>query len=179
MEPRCGGFVVAIAIPSSSEPFDCGDFGAIGLHRQHRAVFHGFALEQDGTCAADGSFTTDVRAGEAEYVAKIVDQKQARLDLAFIGFSIDSKLNFGGHMRSVRCLSRTCWAAAGGDEAGERGRDVSAARKKIQGTARTQHRRRCYTSGGAQGAASPREGPSPPERNSKSRFTRTSLFARH
>lgn len=51
-----------------------GDGPAIGLHGQHIATFDGSAIDQDRTCPALRSVTADMRAGQTERIAQILNQ---------------------------------------------------------------------------------------------------------
>ncbi len=63
--------------------------GAVGLHRQHGARLHRLTVEVDGASTARRSLATHVRGGEAEDVAQVVDQQQARLDLVGVRLPVD------------------------------------------------------------------------------------------
>src|SRR5260370_18842149 len=82
--------------------FDGGDFAAWRRHGKQRARFHRLAIEQNRTCSANGGFAADVRAREPEHVAQIMNQKQARLDLALIRFAVHTKLDFHGASDSTK-----------------------------------------------------------------------------
>src|SRR5205085_11450619 len=68
-------------IPVRGEAFDRGDICAISLDREHRARLRGLPVYQHCARAADRGFATHVRAGQAQQVAQVMDEKQTRLDL--------------------------------------------------------------------------------------------------
>jgi hypothetical protein len=50
---------------------------AVGLHRQHQAGARRAAVEQDGAGAADAVLAAEMRAGEAEFIADEIGERDA------------------------------------------------------------------------------------------------------
>ena len=61
----------------------------IRLNGEHGARFHGFAVQQDGTGAADGSFAADVGTGQASGFAQKMYQEEAWFDVGAVLNSIN------------------------------------------------------------------------------------------
>ena len=53
----------------------------VGLHGQHRAGLHRFAVQQHRAGAAGGGVAADVRRPQPAHLPQVVDQQQPRLDL--------------------------------------------------------------------------------------------------
>ena len=58
---------------------------AVGLHREHGAGLHRLAVQVDRAGPALAAVAADVRAGQAQRFAQIMDQQQARFDLHLPG----------------------------------------------------------------------------------------------
>jgi hypothetical protein len=65
------------------ETLDGGNRRSVGLDREHRAGLHASAINEHGARAALTRIARDVRAGEPQVFAKVVDKEQARLDGCF------------------------------------------------------------------------------------------------
>ena len=63
------------------QALDGGDLVAVGLDGEHRARLHRLAVEVDRARAARGRVAADVRAGQPEPLAEVVDEQRARFDL--------------------------------------------------------------------------------------------------
>jgi len=72
-----------------SETFDGGDFQAVGLDGEHCARLYRLAVLQNGACAANTGFATDMRAGKFAMIAQIMDKERARLDFVLLFDSVD------------------------------------------------------------------------------------------
>src|SRR5690348_5076403 len=100
MAGRCCG---AVRLRASGKAFDGGDVRAVGLDGEHGAGLHSFAVEENGARTADAGFAADMRAGEAQRVAEIMNKEEAGLDGAFVVLSVHAKANFrscGSHRTS-------------------------------------------------------------------------------
>lgn len=88
---------------ASAESLNGQDFCAVGLDGQDRARLNRLPVQHHGAGAADARLTANVGARQADYVAKIVDQKQARFDFVAIGRAVDpqSNLPFGRQFSSL------------------------------------------------------------------------------
>src|SRR5690348_6355386 len=94
----------AILLAGGGEAFDGGDVRASGLSGEHGAGLHGLAVEEDGAGAAKARLAADVRAREAQCVAQIVNEQQARLDFVLMFLTIHAEPNLDGHSASRRQL---------------------------------------------------------------------------
>src|SRR5437660_4501161 len=77
-------FLQGMELSVFGHAFDRHEIRAVGLHRKHRAGFHGKAIRQNRTCATDARLTTDVRARESGHIADEMRQKKSRLDVLFV-----------------------------------------------------------------------------------------------
>src|SRR6266581_1689288 len=83
------------------EPLDGGDAVAVRLHRVHEAGTHRLAVEHHRARAADAVLAADVRAGEEQFFAQPVHQRQARRHLGRSRFAVD--LDGNGVKRFAHC----------------------------------------------------------------------------
>ena len=67
------------------EALDGGDLVAVGLHREHQAGSHRFAIEQHRAGAADAVLAAGMGAVEQEILAQRIEQRLARLDIGRSG----------------------------------------------------------------------------------------------
>src|SRR5579864_2343905 len=77
-------FLKRVEIVFGCEAFNRGHGALVGLNRKHRARLYRFAVEQHSAGAADGSFATDVSAGQAGDIAQKMHEQQTRLDLGAV-----------------------------------------------------------------------------------------------
>src|SRR5437667_2960350 len=86
---RAEAALQAVAVPESllhrmqmavRDAFDRRDRRAVGLHGEHRARLDGLAVDEHRARAADAGLAADVRPGEAELIAKGVDEQRAQRD---------------------------------------------------------------------------------------------------
>ena len=73
-----------VELAVSGQAFDGQDARAVGLHGEHGAAFDGLAVHLDRACAAQRRLAADVRSGEADDLAQVVDEEQPRLDVVGI-----------------------------------------------------------------------------------------------
>src|ERR687892_1791494 len=83
--------------PILLQPFDREDFAAISLHGQNRAGLDCLAVEDDRARTTQARLTANVRTGEAQHVAQIVNQEQARLDFVGVPLTVDGDGNCSLH----------------------------------------------------------------------------------
>jgi hypothetical protein len=103
------------------QTFDSGDLCSFGLHGKHGARFHRLPIDEYGASSTEGSFTSDMRAGQAQHVTKVMDQQQAWFDLGLvrdtIHFDTDSCLHelphFGKFVGWERMLWRSFYVSSG------------------------------------------------------------------
>ena len=81
------------------QPFDGRDFAAIGLHREMKAGFNDFAVEQHGASAAFADNAADMGASEADIFPQKMRQEQARLDVFFVQAPVNRNANGLFHSR--------------------------------------------------------------------------------
>ena len=74
----------------SRHTFDRDDVYAVCLDCEHRAGFHGQPICQNRTGAAYAGFAPDMRARQACQIADEVREQKARVDVLFVGLSINS-----------------------------------------------------------------------------------------
>ena len=67
---------------ATRERLDGRHRGPVGLHGEQAAAAHRDAVEEHRARAADAVLAADVRAGQAQPVAKEVGEEQSRLDRA-------------------------------------------------------------------------------------------------
>src|SRR4029077_6353639 len=80
------------------QALDGHDLASVGLNRERGTRLHRLAVQQDSAGSAGRGVTADVRAGERKDLADEVDEKHARLDLAFANGSVDVDSNLvAGH----------------------------------------------------------------------------------
>jgi hypothetical protein len=70
------------------QAFNGRHFGALGLHRQHRARLHGGAIHMHHAGAALACVATHMGSGQVEVLAQKLHQQCARLDLSLNGFTV-------------------------------------------------------------------------------------------
>ena len=83
-----------------SHAFDRHNICAVGLDRKHRARLHRKSIGQDCARAANTGFATDMRPGQARYIADEVRQQKARLHVFFV----DLAVNFDFHVHTAGLL---------------------------------------------------------------------------
>jgi hypothetical protein len=69
------------------------EVGAIRLHRQQQTGTHGFAVEENGTGAANAMFAAQVRALQVKLLAQEVRQGEAHFHRSFIGSTVHAQLD--------------------------------------------------------------------------------------
>ena len=82
---------VADAANRSHQAFDRRDVAAIGVDRQNRARAYRTTVEQERTGAANLNITAELCAGQMEFVAHQIQQRQPRLNLRAALNAIDAK----------------------------------------------------------------------------------------
>ena len=94
------------------QALDCRDCRAFRLNGKHRARLHRLTIDHHRTRAAERRFTADVRAGQVQHVAQIVNEEHAWFDLIgmrdTIHAEIDSLFHELPHFWNI-CLSRLCF----------------------------------------------------------------------
>src|ERR1700730_8284858 len=68
---------------------DRGQALALGLDCEHRAALDRLAIDQDGACAALAGVAADGRASQADDVAQVMHEQEARLDLMLLPVAVD------------------------------------------------------------------------------------------
>mgnify|MGYP003345768960 CR=1 FL=1 len=82
----------------------------IRLHREHGARLHGLAVQLDCAGPAQRCFTADMRAGQAQDIADVVDEEQPGLHLMGMGLAVDGDSDGLSHGFDL-----TCRRTSGGD----------------------------------------------------------------
>jgi len=62
----------------SRQPLHGQQFLTVGLDGEKQTGANGFAIQENGASPADTVLTTDMRAGQAEFVSKKIAEKQTR-----------------------------------------------------------------------------------------------------
>ena len=83
------GFLDLVQLAVGGHPFDGQDLGAVGLDREHRAALDGLAVQLDGAGAAQRRLAADVRTGESDHLAQVMNQEKSRLYVVGIGSAVD------------------------------------------------------------------------------------------
>jgi hypothetical protein len=90
-------FLQRVQVPVVAETFDGKHLPAVRLYDEHRARFHGLAIEHDSARAAGGGFAANMRSGKAHDFPQVVNQEKARLDFVRVWFSIYRERDFTLH----------------------------------------------------------------------------------
>ena len=80
-----GGLKRVQLIGAGCQPFHGGDLPPIGLHSEYQTSAYSLPIQQHGTRAADAMLTAHMRAGQSQFVADKITQKQARFNFALVG----------------------------------------------------------------------------------------------
>src|SRR5258708_9170529 len=93
------------------QTFDRVDLGAVKLDRKKKTGAHAVSVHENGAGTANAVFAADMRAGEAERLAKKIGEKQPWLDRALIRGAIHFDTNC---VAFVHCCfsSARCFAAS-------------------------------------------------------------------
>ena len=86
-------FCIGCISPFVGKALDGQDVGAVGLHGQHGAALHRFAVEVQAARAARRRVAADVGAREAEGFAYVVDEQSARFHIAFVVRAVDGDVD--------------------------------------------------------------------------------------
>lgn len=78
------------------EAFNGDHLLALGLHSQHGAALHRFAIDMHRAATALCGVAADMRAGEALMIADEFNQQSARFDLSRNGLSVDRHVHLNG-----------------------------------------------------------------------------------
>src|SRR4030088_469376 len=93
---------------------DRGQALALSLDCEHRAALDRLAVDQDGACAALAGVAAHARAREADAVAQVMHEQEARLDLMLMPVAVDGGRDLVLHTtppnrRWRRCIApKTC-----------------------------------------------------------------------
>src|SRR5438128_617547 len=92
------GLRAASAIVASvrGEALDGRDLASVGLDGKEPAGLHRHAVQEDGAGTAGRRVATDLGAGEAQDVAQVVDEEQARLNVGFDRLAVDPQRDVHG-----------------------------------------------------------------------------------
>ena len=88
-----------VELGAGDHPLDRPDLGSVRLNREHRAGLGALPVDVDRAGAAVARVAADVRAGQAEDVAKQVDEEQPRLDVGIAGLAVDGERDVLGRHR--------------------------------------------------------------------------------
>lgn len=77
-------FLNGMKIFFRGETFDGCDGTLANLNGEHRARLHGFAVQQDGTGAADRGFAADMSSGESGDIAEKMHEEKSRLNFGAV-----------------------------------------------------------------------------------------------
>ena len=70
------------------EALDSAQLGAAGLHREHEAGTHCFAVHEDRAGAAYAMLAAEMSAGEIQLLSDEIRQRHPYFDQTFIGSSV-------------------------------------------------------------------------------------------
>src|SRR5206468_6136164 len=82
-----------VQLAVARQAFDRRQLAAVGLDRQDGAGLHRAAVEVDRARPADGCVAADLRPGEPEVVAEVVDEQRPGLDLRLVPDAVDGERN--------------------------------------------------------------------------------------
>jgi hypothetical protein len=74
-------FLQRVQVSGLTHAFNRGDARAIDLYREHRAGFHGDTIDMNGAGSALAGVATNMRAGQIQGFAQVMDQKRARFNV--------------------------------------------------------------------------------------------------
>ena len=75
------------------EALHSAQLGAAGLHREHEAGTHRFAVHEDRAGAAYAMLAAEMSAGEIQLLADEIRQRHPYFDQTFIGSSVDGNFD--------------------------------------------------------------------------------------
>src|SRR6267143_869662 len=103
------------------QPLDRHDVGAVRLDGEEGAGLDGLAVHDDRAGAALARVTADVRPGEADGLADVVDQEQAGLDFMAVALAVDRHLDwqFHGSSSGIRRFESGPWTPRSGATEGK------------------------------------------------------------
>ena len=81
----------------SGKAFDRTHDAAVGLHREHEARANWIAVNDDSASPANAHFATDIRAGQAQFVANEIRKEQARFHIRHGLLVIHPTTHFHGY----------------------------------------------------------------------------------
>src|SRR5262249_53573719 len=87
------------------EAFDGRDVRTIGLHRENSAGLDRLAVNLDGAGTALRRVAPNVRAGETEHVANVMNQEETRLDVVLVLLTVDCDTDLT-HFALPPCTAR-------------------------------------------------------------------------
>jgi hypothetical protein len=73
------------------EPLDGCNARGFGLNREHGTRLDCPVINQDSAGAAEGGFTSDMRTGETDEIADVMDKQHAGLDLVLPLLSVQGQ----------------------------------------------------------------------------------------
>ena len=80
-------------LPVCFQRLDGGDLRAVGLNREQGAGLDGGAVQQHGAGAAEAGVTTDMRAGQTQFLADEFHQQLPGFHVPLAGFTIHGNVN--------------------------------------------------------------------------------------
>src|SRR5262249_38719700 len=84
------------------EALDGGDVRAVRLHGEERARLHRLAIHEDRAGAALARVAADVRSGQPDRLANVVDEKETGLDFVAVSLAVDRHFDWQFHVSSSR-----------------------------------------------------------------------------
>src|SRR5918995_6834033 len=101
-------FLYGVVLAILRQTFDGQDVGTVGLNGIERAALDALAIDMDDTGAALARIAADVRAGESELIAQVMNEEEPRLNHGLLLEAVDTKrdrdvlrsLSFGHDERS-------------------------------------------------------------------------------